>query len=72
MLTGALTGFCAGLRWPGWEAEVAGVALNQGISARPPPWTRGGKDLSAASRKPIPLAELVSLHRDAARQPGFL
>ncbi|WFE54747.1 DUF2625 family protein [Micromonospora sp. WMMD1155] len=72
MLTGALTGFYEGLRWPGWEAEVANVALDQGISALPTPWTREGKDLSAVSRKLIPLAELVSVHQDAARQLGFL
>jgi Protein of unknown function DUF2625 len=68
---GALTGFYEGLRWPGWEAEVASVALDQGISAWPPPWTREGKDLSAVSRKPIRLVELVSVHQDAARQLGF-
>ncbi len=34
-------------------------------------WTRDGKDLSAVSRKPIPLAELVSVHQDMARQLGF-
>jgi Protein of unknown function DUF2625 len=72
MLAGALTGFYQGLRWPGWEAEVAAVALDQGIHTVPPPWTREGKDLSAVSRKPIPLAELVSVHRDTARQLGFL
>lgn len=72
MVAGALTGFYEGLRWPGWEAEVAGVALDQGIHTVPPPWTREGKDLSAVSRKPIPLAELVSVHQDAARQLGFL
>nr|WP_305069378.1 hypothetical protein [Micromonospora sp. MP36] len=52
--------------------EVAGVALDRGISAWPPPWTREGKDLSVVSRKPIPLAELVSVHQDTARQLGFL
>ncbi|MEW2331205.1 DUF2625 family protein [Micromonospora chersina] len=72
MLAGAMTQFYEGLRWPGWEAEVAGVALDQGISALPPPWTREGKDLSAVSRKPISLAELASVHQDAARQLGFL
>ncbi|GHJ54766.1 hypothetical protein Nm8I071_40730 [Nonomuraea sp. TT08I-71] len=72
MLAGAMTKFYEGLRWPGWEAEVASVALDQGISALPPPWTREGKDLSAVSRKPIRLAELVSVHLDAARQLGFL
>jgi hypothetical protein len=71
MLAGALIGFYEGLRWPGWEAEVASIALDQGISAWPPPWTREGKDLSAVSRKPIRLVELVSVHQDAARQLGF-
>lgn len=71
MLAGALTGFYQGVRWPGWEAEVAGVAPDQGLGLWPPPWTREGKDVSAVSRKPIPLAELVSVHQDAARQLGF-
>lgn len=71
MLAGAMTEFYAALRWPGWETEVANVALDQGISAWPPPWTREGKDLAAVSRKPIRLAELVSVHHDAARQLGF-
>jgi len=71
MLTGALAGFYEGLRWPGWEAEMASVALDQGISAWPPPWTTEGQNLSAVSRKPIRLVELVSVHQDAARQLGF-
>jgi hypothetical protein len=71
MLAGALIGFYEGLRWPGWEAEVASIALDQGISAWPPPWTKEGKDLSAVSRKPIRLVELVSVHQDVARQLGF-
>ena len=71
MLAGAMTQFYETLRWPGWETEVAGVALDQGINALPPPWTREGKDLSAVSRKPIPLAQLVLVHREfaSARRP---
>ncbi|MET7952237.1 DUF2625 family protein [Micromonospora sp. NPDC005324] len=72
MLTGAMTQFYEGLRWPGWETEVANVALDQGLSAWPPPWTGEGKVLSAVSRKPIQLAELVSAHQHAARRLGFL
>ncbi|GAA1846407.1 DUF2625 family protein [Asanoa iriomotensis] len=71
MLTGSATEFYADLRWPGWEAEVAGVALDEGISLLPPPWTREGKDLAAVSRKPIPIAELISVHHDVAQQLGF-
>jgi hypothetical protein len=56
----------------GWETEVAGVALDQGISTLPPPWTTEGKDLSVVSRQPIRLTELIALHQDMARQLGFL
>ncbi|HWS31320.1 MAG TPA: DUF2625 family protein [Actinoplanes sp.] len=66
MLAGALAGFYAGLRWPGWVDEVTRVALDQGISTYPPPWTVEGKDLAAVSRKPVPLTELVSIQHEAA------
>jgi hypothetical protein len=72
MLAGALTQFYEGLRWPGWEIEVAGVALDQGINTLPPPWTTEGKDLSVVSRKPILLAELIAVHEEMARQLGLL
>jgi hypothetical protein len=72
MLAGAVTQFYDPLRWPGWGIEVAAVALDEGISAWPPPWTKEGKDLSTVSRKPIRFAELVSVQQDMARQLGFL
>jgi hypothetical protein len=68
MIGGALTTFYQGLRWPGWEAEVAALALDQGIDAFPPPWTLEGRDLAAVSRKAVPLAELVAVHQDMARR----
>ena len=70
MLRGSLTAFYDTLRWPGWQDEVAALSLDQGISAWPPPFTAEGKDLSAVSRKAIPLAELVSFYQDAARHIG--
>jgi hypothetical protein len=72
MLAGALTQFCDGLRWPGWETEVAALDLDHGISAFPPPWTAEGKDLSVVSRRPVPLAEIVAVNEDVVRQifPG--
>jgi hypothetical protein len=68
MIGGALTQFYRGLRWPGWESEVAAVRLDQGINTLPPPWTAEGKDLATVSRRAIPLAELVSVQQDIARQ----
>jgi hypothetical protein len=70
VLAGSLTRFYDTLRWPGWEAEAAAVPLDRGIHCWPPPCTVEGKDLSAVSRKVIPLAELVSFHHEMARQLG--
>ncbi|WP_239096962.1 DUF2625 family protein [Asanoa ferruginea] len=70
ILGGSLTRFYETLRWPGWEAETEGLNLDEGFSVWPPPFTKEGKDVSAASRRPIPMAELVSFYEDAARQLG--
>jgi hypothetical protein len=70
VLAGSLTRFYENLRWPGWQSEVAALALDEGISAWPPPFTEEGQDLSTVSRKAVPLAELVSFYQDAARQLG--
>lgn len=68
MLAGSMTGFYANLRWPGWEAEVANVRLDEDIHTWPPPWTAEGKNLATVSRRAIPLAELLAFHQDTARQ----
>jgi hypothetical protein len=67
-LAGAANQFYDTLRWPGWQADVAALRLDQGIFTFPPPWTVEGKDHSQVSRKPVPLAGLISLHDDTARQ----
>lgn len=70
VLAGSLPQFYETLRWQGWQGEVSALALDQGIHTWPPPWTVEGKDLSLASRKAIPMAQLVSFHHDMARQFG--
>jgi len=71
VLSGVLTEFYDTLRWPGWEAEVAGLALSQGITTFPPPSTREGKYLATVARAPVPMAELIDFHHDFARQLGL-
>jgi hypothetical protein len=68
MLGGALDGFYETLRWPGWAEEVAACRPDQGIHTFPPPWSKEGKDLASVSRRVVPIAELISLHEDTARQ----
>ncbi|WP_189192788.1 DUF2625 family protein [Micromonospora fulviviridis] len=70
VLAGSLTRFYDTLRWSGWQAEVAALAPDQGLSVWPPPFTKEGKDLSVVSRKAVSLAEAVSFYQDAARQLG--
>lgn len=60
----------AALRWPGWEDEVAAVPPHQGLSVYPPPFSREGKDIAAASRRVVPVQELFSFYDGAARQIG--
>jgi hypothetical protein len=67
VLGGILASFYEDLRWPGWEAEVAAVPPDQGIHAWPPPWSEEGRDLSAVSRKAVPMSELLALHGSATQ-----
>jgi hypothetical protein len=68
MLSGATVEFYAELRWAGWEAEAEALALDQGLSVYPPPFTVEGQDLHAATRAPVPHSELVGFLDEAALQ----
>ena len=78
ILSGGLERFYQDLRWPGWEAESAALAPGQGISVFPPLWSAEARhDLTATSRRPVPMRELLGLHDEFFRQlggpaPGFL
>lgn len=70
VLSGSMSQTFTELRWPGWEAEVGGLALDQGVSLYPPPFAVEGGNVAAASRRAVPLAELHAFYDDAARQLG--
>ena len=57
-LTGDLETYYENLRWPGWEAEIAPLAPDQGLTLYPPPFTREGRPVSNATRGVTPMAEL--------------
>jgi len=65
-LTGDVASFYEHLRWPGWEAEVAPLPPDTGLSLYPPPFSAEGKDVAAVSRRPVPMAELVAFYGGAA------
>ena len=68
MVSGAVAQFYDGMRWPGWQDECAGLALHEGFSLWPPPFSREGADVTTVSRQRVPVTELFALYDDAARQ----
>ncbi|MEU2129689.1 DUF2625 family protein [Streptomyces sp. NPDC018352] len=78
ILSGGLREFYEGLRWDGWHNEVSVLNGRQGLSFFPPLWSAEARqDLLAASRRAVPMAELLGLSRDSCLQfdgadPGFL
>ncbi|MDV9169326.1 DUF2625 domain-containing protein [Streptomyces sp. W16] len=78
ILSGGLQEFYGSLRWDGWHAEVSALKGRQGLSFFPPLWSaEGRRELSATSRRAVPMAELLGLSRDTCLQldgvdPGSL
>ncbi|MFC9849354.1 DUF2625 family protein [Streptomyces sp. NPDC060223] len=77
LLTGGMDQFYDTLRWPGWRGESGALTGTQGISVSPFLWSADARrDLTATTRRPAPLAELLDLHRSSALKldsvdPGF-
>jgi hypothetical protein len=69
--SGDLDKFYDGMRWRSWQQEVAKIDGNQGIFCLPPLFTKEGKDLNKATRKPVPIVELWGLHNDFRQQLGI-
>ena len=58
-----------GPRWPGWQQEVAALHPSQGLSVYPPLFTAEGRaDVADASRRAVPLGELLAFHEEMAEQ----
>jgi hypothetical protein len=66
-MTAALDEFYDGQRWSGWQAEVAAVAGDQGLSVYPFLWA-GGPPIAERSRAPVPIEELWQLWQSIAAQ----
>lgn len=70
MLTGAVDQFYRSWRWPGWQDEVAECPLDAGISTEPPLFSAEGRELAEVSRRPVPMARLVSVLHEYADDLG--
>lgn len=60
-MVGDMNLFYDGLRWTGWQKDLANVAGSQGFSIYPFPWSKEGKDINKDSRKVVPIEELYKL-----------
>lgn len=71
-LTEGLDDFYADLRWDGWQAEVAAVPNDRGLSVFPPLCTKESRPVANTNRRPVPWAELTALLDELAGQlaPG--
>ena len=58
-LGGGLDVVFEGLRWPGWQDDVASLALTQGIFLYPPPSSVEGSDVSKATKSVVSIQELL-------------
>jgi hypothetical protein len=64
---GHTTQFYHSLRWPGWENETRTLPLSHGITVYPFLWSEEAhRDLAGTTRRPVPLAELLSLQEELA------
>lgn len=59
------------LRWQGWRDEIAGVAADQALHLYPPPFSREGKDVSAVSRRAVPVHQVWGVAQDFRQQLGI-
>ncbi|QRY46700.1 DUF2625 family protein [Mycolicibacterium boenickei] len=57
-LTGQLDEFYADLRWPGWQDNVAALAVDEGYTLTPDPYTVEGRDKSQVRKGVVPMAEI--------------
>ena len=73
VLSGDIAAYYGQLRWAGWDEEVRRLDWSRGLHLYPPPWSVEGRDVGAASRRPVPLVELWGLaweHRAAISGAG--
>lgn len=66
-MTGDLDEFYENARWPEWREEVGAMSLDQGMSIRPPLWSKE-YETEEVSRKPVPMVELLAMQLDFAAQ----
>lgn len=66
--SGNLNKFYDGMRWKGWQQEVAALNGSQGITCYPFLFTAEGKNINKVLRKAVPIQELWMFSNDMRKQ----
>ena len=66
--SGNLNKFYDGMRWKGWQQEVATLDGSQGITCYPFLFTEEGKNINKVLRKAVPIQELWMFSNDMRKQ----
>lgn len=67
LLNSGVADFYREFRWPGWEAEVSALSIDEGISVYPFLFTAEGRNIATAARKAVPFQELLNLNEHLAQ-----
>jgi len=70
LFNGNIQKFYELFKWKTWEEDVKNINGNQTIFIVPFLWTKEGKDVEKASRKPVPTEENYQLTIDMQKQLG--
>jgi len=68
---GDLAVFYEGMRWPGWEDDVAALSGDDSLSVVPPMWTEGTRlPIAKRDRRAVPAKEQFLLQQQFAKALG--
>lgn len=70
-LTGQMDKFYADLRWPGWQDDTRRLAVDEGYTLDPPPYSVEGRNTSQARRAVVPMAEVCRAMHGLTRPGGL-
>jgi len=69
--SGDLSKFYDGMRWKGWQHEIAALNGNQGIGCYPFLFADEGKNINKVQRRPVSIQELWTFSNDMRQQMGI-
>ncbi|HSN10668.1 MAG TPA: DUF2625 family protein, partial [Propionibacteriaceae bacterium] len=70
VLSGGLALLAEDLRWDGWREKTESLALDEGYLVEPSLWAAGHRETDEASRRRVPVTDLLARQHRAAGTPS--